>query len=126
MNSGKHLTEGIKNVWLSIADLLNAEGMIISDSKEYISDDGAKLSKFVKKGTLLASFKLTLGRLAFAGKDLYTNEAIAALTIRNEQEILKEYLYHYLTFFDWHGAVEGDIKVKGKTFFFFSRSICKL
>ena len=104
-----------KNVWLSIADLLNAEGMIISDSKEYISDDGAKLSKFVKKGTLLASFKLTLGRLAFAGKDLYTNEAIAALTIRNEQEILKEYLYHYLTFFDWHGAVEGDIKVKGKT-----------
>lgn len=104
-----------KNVWLSIADLLNAEGNVISDSKEYISDEGAKLSKIVKKGTLLASFKLTLGRLAFTGKDLYTNEAIAALNIKNEKEISKDYLYHFLTFFDWHGEVKGDIKVKGKT-----------
>lgn len=103
------------NVWLSIADLLNAEGKVISDSKEYISDKGAKMSKIIRKGTLMASFKLTLGRLAFAGKDLYTNEAIAALTINNEKELSKEYLYHYLTFFDWHGAVKGDIKIKGKT-----------
>ena len=103
------------NVWLSIADLLNTEGNVISDSKEYISNKGAELSKIVKKGTLLASFKLTLGRLAFTGKDLYTNEAIAALTIKNEKEILKNYLYHFLSFFDWHGAVKGDIKIKGKT-----------
>jgi len=26
------------NVWLSIADLLNGEGGVVSDSKEYISD----------------------------------------------------------------------------------------
>jgi type I restriction enzyme S subunit len=103
------------NVWLSIADLLNTEGNIIFDSKEYISDKGAELSKIVEKGTLLVSFKLTLGRLAFAGKDLYTNEAIAALTIKNEKEISKDYLYHYLSFFDWHGAVKGDAKVKGWT-----------
>ncbi|MBU1900798.1 restriction endonuclease subunit S [Patescibacteria group bacterium] len=103
------------NVWLSIADLLNVNGNVISDSKEYISDKGAELSKIVKKGTLLASFKLTLGRLAFAGKDLYTNEAIAALTIRNEKEISKDYLYHFLSFFDWHSAVKGDVKIKGKT-----------
>lgn len=103
------------NVWLSIADLLNTDGDIINDSKEYISDKGAELCKIVKKWTLLASFKLTLGRLAFAGKDLFTNEAIAALTIKNEKEITKEYLYHFLTFFDWHGEVKGDVKVKGKT-----------
>lgn len=103
------------NVWLSIADLLNTEDNVVFDSKEYISDKGVELSKIVKKGTLLASFKLTLGRLAFAGKDLYTNEAIAALTIRNEKEIAKNYLYHYLNFFDWHGAVKGDVKIKGKT-----------
>ncbi len=103
------------NVWLSIADLLNAEDNVISDSKEYISNSGAEMSKIVKKGTLLVSFKLTLGRLAFAGKDLYTNEAIAALTINNEKELSKEYLYHYLTFFDWHAAVKGDVKIKGKT-----------
>jgi len=104
-----------KNVWLSIADLLHAYGNVVSDSKEYISDKGVELSKIVKKGTLLASFKLTLGRLAFAGKDLYTNEAIAALTIKNEKEISKNYLYYFLTFFDWYGEVKGDIKIKGKT-----------
>lgn len=103
------------NIWLSIADLLNTEGNVIFDSKEYISDAGAKLCKIVKKGTLLASFKLTLGRLAFAGKDLYTNEAIVALSIKNEKEISKDYLYHFLTHFDWYGEVKGDVKIKGKT-----------
>ena len=103
------------NVWLSIADLLNTEGNVILDSKEYISENGTELCKIVKEGTLLASFKLTLGRLAFAGKDLYTNEAIAALTIKSEKEISNNYLYRYLSFFDWHGAVKGDIKIKGKT-----------
>jgi type I restriction enzyme, S subunit len=103
------------NVWLSIRDLNNTVGKEIFDSKEYISDEGAKLFKNVKKGTLLASFKLTLGRLAFAGIDLRTNEAIAALEIRNNDEIINEYLYYYLTFFDWHGETKGDVKIKGKT-----------
>ncbi len=103
------------NVWLSIADLLNTEGNIVLDSKEYISDEGAGLSKIVRKGTLLASFKLTLGRLAFAGKDLYTNEAIAALSTKDQKQISKNYLYHFLSYFDWHAATKGDVKVKGKT-----------
>ncbi len=104
-----------KNVWLSIADLLNTDGNAVSDSNEYISDKAIKISKLVKKGTLLVSFKLTLGRLAFAGKDLYTNEAIAALEIKDKRVIDKNYLYRYLSFFDWNLAAEGDIKVKGKT-----------
>jgi type I restriction enzyme S subunit len=103
------------NVWLSIADLLNTEGRVVFDSKEYISEKGAKLSKIVRKGTLLVSFKLTLGRLAFAGKDLFTNEAIASLSIKNDSEITKDYLYYYLSYFDWDSAVKGDIKIKGKT-----------
>lgn len=104
-----------KNVWLSIADMLKTDGVLVSDSKEYISNDAAKTSKIVKKGTLLLSFKLTLGRLAFAGRDLYTNEAIAALTIKNNHVIDKYFLYRFLSFFDWHAASEGDLKVKGKT-----------
>jgi len=103
------------NVWLSIADLLNGQGKIVADSKEYVSDEGAKLSKIVKNGTLLVSFKLTLGRLAFAGRDLFTNEAIAALTIKNEKILSNQYLYYFLTFFDWDAATKGDVKVKGKT-----------
>jgi len=103
------------NVWLSIADLLNAEHNIVIDSKEYISDKGAALCKLVAKGTLLVSFKLTLGRLAFAGRDLYTNEAIAALTLFNERELSKEYLFWFLQFFDWVKAAENDVKLKGMT-----------
>ena len=81
----------------------------------YHSMKGAAISKIVRTGTLLASFKLTLGRLAFAGRDLYTNEAIAALTIRDEQELLKEFLFWFLHYFDWDSATEGDVKIKGKT-----------
>ncbi|MGD1088116.1 MAG: restriction endonuclease subunit S [Verrucomicrobiota bacterium] len=103
------------NVWLSIADLLKAEDNIVVDSKEYVSDKGAAICKLVPKGTLLVSFKLTLGRLAFAGRDLFTNEAIAALTIFNERELSKEFLFYFLHFFDWVKAAENDVKLKGMT-----------
>ncbi|NOT08220.1 MAG: restriction endonuclease subunit M [Gemmatimonadales bacterium] len=103
------------NVWLSIADLLGATEGVVLDSKEYLSNVGAALCRPVRQGTLLVSFKLTLGRLAFAGRDLFTNEAIAALTISNEQELSKAYLFYFLHFFDWDKATEGDVKIKGKT-----------
>ncbi len=103
------------NVWLSIADLLKAGDNVVVDSKEYVSDKGAAICKLVPKGTLLVSFKLTLGRLAFAGRDLFTNEAIAALTIFNERELSKEFLFYCLTFFDWVKAAENDVKLKGMT-----------
>jgi len=103
------------NVWLSIADLLNANDNVVVDSKEYVSDKGGEICKLVPKGTLLVSFKLTLGRLAFAGRDLFTNEAIAALTIVNERELLKEFLFYFLHFFDWVKAAENDVKLKGMT-----------
>ncbi len=103
------------NVWLSIADLLNTEDNIVIDSKEYLSDKGAAISKTVCKGTLLVSFKLTLGRLAFAGRDLFTNEAIAALTIIDKRKLSKKFLYYFLHYFDWRKAAENDVKLKGMT-----------
>lgn len=103
------------NVWLSIADLLKAENNVVVNSKEYVSDKGAAICKSVLRGTLLVSFKLTLGRLAFAGRDLFTNEAIAALTIFNERELSKEFLFYFLHFFDWEKAAENDVKLKGMT-----------
>ena len=36
-----------ENIWLSIADMLNTEGDVVSDSKEYITDKAAKISKIV-------------------------------------------------------------------------------
>lgn len=88
---------------------------VISDTKEYIADRAVAKARLVPKGTLLVSFKLTLGRLAYAGRDLFTNEAIAALLDINEGVITQRYLYWYLTYYDWDKATEGDHKIKGKT-----------
>jgi len=103
------------NVWLSIADMPKTLHARIFSSAEHLSDEGAKRVKKVKAGTLLVSFKLTLGRLAYADLDLRTNEAIAALEPLDETSLNKEYLYWYLKFFDWQKAAEGEDKVKGKT-----------
>jgi len=100
------------NVWLSISDLKH--GVYISESAEHISDLGAKNVVKIPQGTMLLSFKLTLGRVSFAGCDLYTNEAIASL-LNLSSKINKKFLFYYFSFFDWDKATEGDIKVKGKT-----------
>ena len=71
--------------------------------------------KIVPAGTLLVSFKLTLGRLAYAGRDLFTNEAIAALVIKKPTAIDQRFLYWALTAFDWQAAAAGSEKLKGKT-----------
>jgi type I restriction enzyme S subunit len=103
------------NKWVSIADLTKIKTRYISDTKEYISDKGASLFNPVKKGTLLMSFKLSIGKLAYTDCDLYTNEAIVALPIKNNKEICINFLYYYLTFYDWDKETENDFKLKGRT-----------
>ena len=84
--SGKHL-------WVSISEM---QGQIITDTKEKITDEGVKDSnvKLIPKGTTLLSFKLSIGKTAIAGKDLYTNEAIAGLIPIDKTELLDRYLFH--------------------------------
>lgn len=83
------------NLWVSIAEM---NGQVITDTKEKITDKGVKDSnvKLVKKGTTLLSFKLSIGKTAIAGQDLYTNEAIAALEVKDEykEKVLDEYLFY--------------------------------
>ena len=99
--------------WVSIADL-SRNGREMSDTKEKITDIGAKESnvKLLKKGTLLFSFKLSIGKVAFAGVDLYTNEAIAGLRIKDEKELDKEFLFYFLQQLNFDDAQKA---VKGKT-----------
>lgn len=103
------------NVWVSIADLTRAGGTVIVDSQEYVSDAGAVLCRLVKAGSLMMSFKLSIGKLAFAGRDLYTNEAIASFVFPVGARISKEYLFHYLKGVDWRAQSAGSEKVKGVT-----------
>ncbi|TDJ82131.1 restriction endonuclease subunit S [Campylobacter volucris] len=100
-----------KNIWLSIRDL---KSKFVSSSSEKISNEAISKTnmKIVPKGTLLMSFKLTLGKTAFADCDLYTNEAIAAIFIK-DKNINKYFLDYALKFTDLEKYV--DNAVKGKT-----------
>ena len=73
--SRSELFEG-NNIWVSIGDM---DQKYIYDSKTKLSDEAIEIANpvLVQKGTLLYSFKLSIGKVAFAGTELYTNEAIA-------------------------------------------------
>lgn len=75
------------NLWVTIADLNNQD--IITDTNEKITDEAIEDSncKLIPKDSLLFSFKLSVGHLAFAGSDLYTNEAIAAFRPSNRLNV---------------------------------------
>lgn len=99
------------HLWVSIADI---KSKYLSTTKERITDEALHVTKIrkVQKGTLLLSYKLSIGKMAFATQDLYTNEAIAGLDIKS-QSIGKEYLYYYLLFADLEKTT--DRAVKGRT-----------
>ena len=80
------------NLWVSIAEM---RGQVITDTKEKITDEGVKNSnvKLIPKGTTLLSFKLSIGKTAIAGADLYTNEAIAALIPKDKKQVADKYLF---------------------------------
>ena len=94
------------NLWVSIRDLNQT---VITDTAEHISDSGVKYSnvKLQNSGTVLLSFKLSIGRVAFAGVSLYTNEAIAGL---NSNKIDLNYLFHGLHHWDILQGVDQAIK----------------
>ncbi len=98
---------GAGHVWLSIADL---HGKVLSKSKEQVTPLAASSMRVIPKGTLLMSFKLSIGRLCFAGCDLYTNEAICGF---NNLLANPDYLYYALSRTDF--SLYGKQAVKGYT-----------
>lgn len=80
------------NLWVSISEM---NGQVITSTKEMITDEAVENSnvKLIPKDTTLLSFKLSIGKTAIAGTDLYTNEAIAALVPIDANRILNEYIF---------------------------------
>ena len=79
--------------WVTISDFLEK---YISQSNLNLSDESIKLfmPPLSLKGSLMFSFKLSVGKIAFADKDLYTNEAIVSIPPNNGQCL--EYYYYML------------------------------
>ena len=94
---------GGDNIWVSIRDI---DGKYIEDSKEHITNEAVVNSgiKLVKKGTVIMSFKLTVGKCAIARKDLYTNEAIMAFNVNKGFILDSSFLYYYLQGYRWSGT----------------------
>ncbi|MBD2777067.1 restriction endonuclease subunit S [Iningainema tapete] len=109
-----HKYWGFGHTWVSISDL---NGEIIMSSKEQITDLGVASSnvKLIDPGTVLISFKLTIGKLGIAGKQIYTNEAIAALPIKIgwQTKFYRDFLFYALKVVPL--SKEVDLSVKGKT-----------
>ncbi len=98
-----------ENLWVSIRDM---NQKFISETAEYITDLGVKKSNVKPQypGAILLSFKLTIGRVAFVERKLYTNEAIAALY---SEKLDLCFLYYGLQ--QWNLLQDVDQAIKGAT-----------
>ncbi|WP_455678004.1 restriction endonuclease subunit S [Sharpea azabuensis] len=102
-----------KHPWVSISDMVEY-GTILT-TKEKVSVNAEKLfGDITPTGTLLMSFKLTVGRTAILSIEAYHNEAIISIYpfIDNEYSA-RNYLFYILPII----ANLGDSKdaIKGKT-----------
>ena len=100
--------------WVSISDM--ADYSHIKKTKEKISDIAAStiMGRISPIGSLLMSFKLTVGRTSILDIEAYHNEAIISIYPFVDVEYdLRDYLFHTLPLL----ANMGDSKdaIKGKT-----------
>lgn len=92
------------NLWANISDL---GPRVISDTSKRISDEAVSASRIRKspEGSLLFSFKLSVGQVSFAGCDMYTNEAIA--TFLETSAVALPYAYYAFPIFIVENASEN-------------------
>ena len=101
--------------WVSIADM-PADGTVLSTKEkvnQYAADNTFK-SGISPIGTLIMSFKLTVGKVSILGIDAYHNEAIISIfPFVDDDRIVTSYLFKVLPLI----AQNGDTKtaIKGAT-----------
>ena len=92
------------NTWITIADMIQK---YVSESNLCLSDEAVQKAQqpITPKGSLLFSFKLSIGKVAFAEKDLYTNEAIVSLMPSSRYKL--DFFYYYLPIVCFNNATEN-------------------
>lgn len=99
-NTGKKENFEGELKWANISDL---NGSVVYDTTKHINKEAAsKCSMNISpKGSLMYSFKLSVGTVAFCGEDMYTNEAIASF-IPQKNDL--KYLFYCAPIFIIHNA----------------------
>ena len=90
--------------WITIGDMTSK---VVSESFMCLSESVIKEKNPIisRRGSLLFSFKLSIGKTAFAGKDLYTNEAIVSIPPHRGIEL--GYFYYLIPFVCEANATEN-------------------
>ena len=85
--------ENGNHIWINISDL---QEKYIDDSVNKITDKAIEdfNPEIVPQGSLLYSFKLSVGKVGFNTKDCYTNEAI--FSIKSDGNMSLNFLYYSL------------------------------
>jgi type I restriction enzyme, S subunit len=86
---------GGQHPWVNISDIGQRE---IKETQKTLSDQGARVvsQKPVPIGSLLFSFKLSIGQVSFAGCELFTNEAIASFSESGSRQVSLDFAFYML------------------------------
>ena len=93
---------GSGRTWLSIKTMGNIQTFALA-SAEDLTLDAVKQFRvpLIPAGTVLVSFKLTVGRVAIAATEMHSNEAIAHLVENHETPIANVFTYCFMKDFDY-------------------------
>jgi len=90
--------------WCSISDL---NGSYIENTEKKITKKGIENSsvKLIEKNSIMVSFKLSIGKVGIAKKDMYCNEAI--MFFKHENESTNKYLMYYFNYINFSKGLTG-------------------
>lgn len=107
----KYWSTELERPFCTIADMNGRHCRPVREGVTELAEQEGK-AKRMSAGTLLMSFKLTIGRVAFADCDLFPNEAIVSI-LPDRRAVTAEFLYYFLGSQDL--TRESGQAVKGKT-----------
>ena len=101
--------------WVSISDMI--DGNAIKETKEMVSQKAYNRifnNDISPKGTLIMSFKLTIGKVSILDMDSFHNEAIISIyPYLDSKNVIRNYLFKILPLISNYGNIKNAIK--GKT-----------
>ena len=106
--------EGGSHKWISISDM-SLYTRFTGETTEYITDVAIAESgiRVVPKGTIIMSFKLSIGRTAITSEEVYTNEAIMAFSGFDTNKFNIDFLHFLIANKNW--LSDAKQAVKGQT-----------